>query len=96
MKEVLRTVGQKLLVLPFMEEEQSTDGGVLISNVNNAQLGKAEVILVADNLKHVYSAGEKILYYEKRGVGVIHNNKPHQLIDGGDGLLQGDVLAIID
>jgi co-chaperonin GroES (HSP10) len=96
MKTILRTVGQKLLVLPIIKEETTLESGVMISNINNAQLGEAEVINVAKDLQHIYKVGEKVLYYEKRGVGVIHNNKPHQLIDGGDGLLQGDVLAIIE
>jgi hypothetical protein len=53
-------------------------------------------VQVSQYLDDVYQIGENVLYYEKRAIGVIHENKPHFLIDGGDGLAQGDVLAIID
>lgn len=95
MTTILDPVGQKLLVLPISKEETKLDSGVLVANVNNAQLGEGEIIAVSKPLSTMYKVGEKVLYYEKRGVGVIHNNKPHQLIDGGDGLMQGDVVAIV-
>ena len=91
----LQPVGQMLLVLPIVKEETKLDSGVLVANVNNAMLGEAEIIAVSDDLKKVYKVGERVLYYEKRGVGVIVGGKPHQLINGGDGLIQGDVVAIV-
>jgi len=95
MPNVVRPVGQKLLVCPVVEEETGANG-VIIPVTNNADLAKGKIVQVSPHLADVYQAGENVLYYEKRAIGVIHDNKPHYLIDGGDGLAQGDVLAIID
>jgi co-chaperonin GroES (HSP10) len=84
-----------VLVVPIVKEETKLDSGVLVANVNNAQIAEAEIVAVSLELAHIYAVGDKVLYYEKRGVGVIHDNKPHQLINGGDGLIQGDILCII-
>jgi co-chaperonin GroES (HSP10) len=95
MPNVKRPVGQKLLICPIVEEEETVNG-VVISVTNNADLAKGKIVQVSQYLDDVYQIGENVLYYEKRAIGVIHENKPHFLIDGGDGLAQGDVLAIID
>jgi co-chaperonin GroES (HSP10) len=95
MPNVVRPVGQKLLIKPIVEEE-SLESGVVISTTNNADLAKGEIVQVSDSLLLTYNEGEKVLYYEKRAIGVIHEGSPHFLIDGGDGLAQGDVLAIIE
>ena len=91
----LQPVGQMLLTKPESDTEKKTESGIVIPGVNNAQIGEATIVAVSKDLSSVYKAGEKVLYYEKRGVGIIHNNEPHQFINGGDGLQQGDVIAII-
>jgi co-chaperonin GroES (HSP10) len=95
MSNLVRPVGQKLLISPIVEGEETVNG-VLIPGVNNADLAKGKIVAVSPYLLHAYNEGENVLYYEKRAIGVIHDKKPHYLIDGGDGLAQGDVLAIID
>lgn len=95
MPNVVRPVGQKLLISPLVEDE-ITQNGVVIATTNNADLAKGKIVAVSPYLIHAYNEGENVLYYEKRAIGVIHDKKPHYLIDGGDGLSQGDVLAIID
>jgi co-chaperonin GroES (HSP10) len=95
MPNVLRPVGQKLLIAPIVSEETG-ENGVIIPVTNNADLAKGKIVQVSQYLAGIYEVGENVLYYEKRAIGVIHDNKPHYLIDGGDGLAQGDVLAIID
>jgi co-chaperonin GroES (HSP10) len=88
-------VGQKLLVEPLPAEEEKTDGGVIIAAVNNAEIGKAKILAVSPLLESVYQVGEIVLYFEKRALNVVNSNKSLQLIDGGEGLVQGDVLAIL-
>ena len=95
MPNVSRPVGQKLLIKPIVEEE-SLVNGVVIAATNNADLAKGEIVQVSEYLSNTYFVGEKVLYYEKRAIGIIHDGSPHYLIDGGDGLAQGDVLAIIE
>ncbi len=95
MPNVISPVGQKLLISPVIEEETG-ENGVIIPVTNNADLAKGRIVQVSPYLQDIYKVGENVLYYEKRAIGVIHENKPHYLIDGGDGLAQGDVLAIID
>ncbi len=95
MPNVSRPVGQKLLIKPAIEEEKF-ESGILIPMVNNADLARGEIVQVSEYLSNTYFVGEKVLYYEKRAIGVIHDGSPHYLIDGGDGLAQGDVLAIIE
>jgi co-chaperonin GroES (HSP10) len=95
MSNVIRPVGQKLLISPIVEDE-ITLNGVLVPTTNNADLAKGKIVAVSPYLIHAYEVGENVLYYEKRAIGVIHDQKPHYLIDGGDGLAQGDVLAVID
>lgn len=95
MSNLVRPVGQKLLISPIVEDE-ITQNGVVIATTNNADLAKGKIVAVSTYLIHAYNEGETVLYYEKRAIGVIHDKKPHYLIDGGDGLAQGDVLAIID
>jgi co-chaperonin GroES (HSP10) len=95
MSNVLRPVGQKLLIAPIVAEETG-ENGVIIPVTNNADLAKGKIVQVSPYLIGIYEVGENVLYHEKRAIGWIHDNKPHYLIDGGDGLAQGDVLAIID
>jgi co-chaperonin GroES (HSP10) len=95
MSNVVRPVGQKLLICPIVGEE-SMENGVLIPTTNNADTAVGKIVKVSPYLLHAYEEGEKVLYFEKRAIGVIHDKKPHYLIDGGDGLVQGDVLAIIE
>lgn len=95
MKNQINPVGQKLLVEPLPATEEITDGGVILSAVNNADLGKAKILAVSPSLVNVYKEGETVLYFEKRAIGVLQGEKVLHLIDGGDGIAQGDVLAIL-
>lgn len=88
-------VGQKLLVEPLPPQEEVSEGGVIVSAVNNADLAKAKVVAVSPQLTGVYNEGETVLYYEKRALGVFQGEKLLHLVDGGDGVVQGDVVAIL-
>jgi co-chaperonin GroES (HSP10) len=96
MKKSIRPVGQKLLIEPIAAAEELSDGGVILSAVNNAELAKGKILAVSENLKHAYKEGEVVLFYEKRALNIYQNEKIVQLIDGGDGITQGDVLAILE
>jgi co-chaperonin GroES (HSP10) len=91
----IKPVGQKLLVKPLAATEEKLDSGILLSAVNNAELEKATVLAVSDPLKGVYNVGETVLYYGKRALNIVRGSETLQLIDGGDGIAQGDVLAIL-
>jgi co-chaperonin GroES (HSP10) len=96
MKYQIKPVGQKLLVAPLPPTEETTDGGIVLSAVNNAELTKGTILAVSPPLEGIYKEGEVVLYFEKRALGVIQGDKVLHLIDGGDGLAQGDVLAILN
>jgi co-chaperonin GroES (HSP10) len=88
-------VGQKLLIEPIKAAEELSEGGVILSSVNNAELAKGRILAVSKQLEHAYKEGEVVLYYEKRALNIYQDEKILQLIDGGDGIMQGDVLAIL-
>jgi co-chaperonin GroES (HSP10) len=92
---VERPVGYQLLIKPIVEEEYALPSGVIVSNVNKADLAVGKIVEVPDQLKDVYMFGEKVLYHEKRGIGILHNGEPHFFINGGGGVIEPDVLAVI-
>lgn len=87
--------GQMLLISPIARKDEEVNG-VILPSVGNADLAEGLVEQVSPYLKDIYKPANKVLYYAKRGVGIIVGGKPHFLINGGNGLEQGDVLAIID
>jgi hypothetical protein len=83
-----------LLVAPVIRQEEEVNG-VILPTVG-ADLSEGKVMAVSPFLDSIYSVGDTVLYYAKRGVGCLVGGKPHILLNGGNGLEQGDILAIIN
>jgi co-chaperonin GroES (HSP10) len=84
-----------ILVVPVARQEEEVNG-VILPSVGNADLAEGKVLAVSPYLDVIYKVGDTVLYYAKRGVGCLVGGKPHILLNGGNGLEQGDILAIIN
>lgn len=95
MKKII-PVGQKILV-EHINASEETLGSIVIAASTNAELAKGIVKGVSPFFKDVYKVGDTVLYIAKAGVSCISENKPHLLLDGGNGSsFQGDILAILE
>jgi co-chaperonin GroES (HSP10) len=94
----IKPVGQKILVRNISNEE-TLESGIVLPETNNADLTKGVIVDVSDELLAKnpcpYVVGEAVLYFEKRAIGVRANGEHLFIIDGGNGLEQGDVLAVL-
>lgn len=94
----IEPVGNKLLVKKISAEE-TLETGIVLPDVNNADMERGLVVAVSQELQNrvpnPYNVGEVVLYQGKRGIAIFHNKEAHVLVDGGNGLEQGDVWAII-
>lgn len=71
-------IGSKLIVLPLPTEEEEKVGSIVIPNsVATADLSRAEVVEISDDLAEKYKVGEILLYPTNAGLGLVYNNKPH-------------------
>lgn len=87
-------VGYKVLVKPLPSKEEFI-GGIIASTVTS-ELAEGEVIAFADEYKNIYSVGDTVLYYKNRGVSIVYNGEPHEILDGFNGVAQGDIICIIN
>jgi hypothetical protein len=89
-------VGQKILIEPDFTKQEVVVDSIILPFAGNATLARGVVVEAAPMFKEVYAKGDVILYIEKTGIGVVSNNKPHILLDGGNHVnTQGDIIAII-
>lgn len=74
----IKPEGRKLIVLPIESVESETTGGIIIpESVATADLSRATVVEVSDELSGKYKVGEVLLYPSRSGLGQIYNGKPH-------------------
>ncbi len=86
----LKPVGSKLLVLPLETENYVTESKI---ELVEAELERAKVMEVSDELSDVYKVGDVVLYPKKLGSLQIYNGKKCLWINGA-GYPSGDVWAI--
>ena len=86
----LKPVGSKLLVFPLETENYVTESKI---ELVDAELERAKVVEVSDELSDVYKKGDVVLYPKKLGSLQIYNGKKCLWINGA-GYPSGDVWAI--
>lgn len=73
----IKPEGRKLLVLPLESKEENIGGIIIPESVATADLKRAEVVEVSDELSNKYKQGDIVLYPSRCGLGQIYNGKPH-------------------
>ncbi len=73
----VQPVGFKILVKPLKREEETFDSGIILPGTANAELSKAEVVAVSNELSKVYKVGDIILFPSKSGVGFLIGKEAH-------------------
>ena len=86
----LKPVGSKLLVLPLETENYVTESKI---ELIEAELERAKVVEVSDELSDIYKVGDVVLYPKKLGSLQIYEGKKCLWINGA-GYPSGDVWAI--
>lgn len=83
---------QKLIVLPIESEEESSNGIIIPASVSTADLSKAEVIEVSNDLSDKFKKGDIVMYPSQSGLGQIYQGKLHLWLREEQGEIWGKVI----
>jgi co-chaperonin GroES (HSP10) len=93
-QKIIEPMGCKVIVFPIERKEEKIDS-IIIPETANADLLEGEVVEVGVGVKHLYKAGDKVLFPKGAGVGQFYKGKPHVWLDGGDDKTLSQIWGVI-
>ena len=70
--QVIKPVGQKLIVHELPQETTETESGILVMDL---QLTNGEIVEVSDELSEVYKVGDVVIFPKETGIALPHYKK---------------------
>lgn len=74
----IKPVGNKLLIEMIKKEDETSEGGVVLSNFT---LSEGRIVAISDHLKNVYKVGDIVLYPDKKGIEEAYGGKIYKWLD---------------